>query len=105
MQKSTSSVNWDDPRYFLEVARTERASGAAKRLGVDHTTVARRVRELETALSTVLFEKSRAGLRADRRGAASACLRRRRRDNRAVRQRTVRRGRFLAFGPRESGDH
>jgi len=60
MQKSTS-VNWDDLRYFLEVARTQRASGAAKRLGVDHTTVARRVRELETALGTVLFEKSRAG--------------------------------------------
>ena len=39
------SVNWDDLRYFLEVARTQRASGAAKRLGVDHTTVARRVRD------------------------------------------------------------
>jgi DNA-binding transcriptional LysR family regulator len=46
-------------RCFLEVARTERASGAARRLGVDHTTVARRVRELETALGTVLFDKSR----------------------------------------------
>jgi DNA-binding transcriptional LysR family regulator len=65
MQKATGGrlgcVNWDDLRYFLEVARTQRASGAAKRLGVDHTTVARRVRELETALGTVLFEKSRAG--------------------------------------------
>ena len=28
---------------------------------MDHTTVARRVRELETALGTVLFDKSRAG--------------------------------------------
>lgn len=37
------------------------ASGAARRLGVDHTTVARRVRELEAALGTVLFEKSRSG--------------------------------------------
>lgn len=54
------SVNWDDLRYFLEVARTQRASGAAKRLGVDHTTVARRIRELEAALGTVLFDKSRA---------------------------------------------
>ncbi|KAG0189725.1 hypothetical protein DFQ28_003048 [Apophysomyces sp. BC1034] len=63
MQKNTtgasSPLNWDDLRYFLEVARTQRASGAAKRLGVDHTTVARRVRELEAALSTVLFDKSR----------------------------------------------
>ena len=53
MQKSTtpgiSNLNWDDLRYFLEVARTQRASGAAKRLGVDYTTVARRVRALEDA--------------------------------------------------------
>lgn len=64
MQKRTSrklgALNWDDLRYFLEVARTQRASAAAKRLGVDHTTVARRVRELETALGTILFDKSRA---------------------------------------------
>ncbi|MFX1675261.1 LysR family transcriptional regulator [Paraburkholderia sp. A2WS-5] len=65
MQKSTmrpmETLNWDDLRYFLEVARTQRASGAARRLGVDHTTVARRVRELEAALGTVLFDKSRSG--------------------------------------------
>jgi DNA-binding transcriptional LysR family regulator len=64
MQKNTSpklgTLNWDDLRYFLEVARTQRASAAAKRLGVDHTTVARRVRELETALGAILFDKSRA---------------------------------------------
>ncbi|PXW25489.1 LysR family transcriptional regulator [Paraburkholderia caballeronis] len=65
MQKNTirrqEALNWDDLRYFLEVARTQRASGAARRLGVDHTTVARRVRELETSLGTVLFDKSRSG--------------------------------------------
>src|SRR5471030_3431036 len=65
MQKSTTpginNLNWDDLRYFLEVARTQRASGAAKRLGVDYTTVARRVRALEDALGTLLFDKSRSG--------------------------------------------
>jgi molybdate transport repressor ModE-like protein len=65
MQKSInldpSKLNWDDLRYFLEVARTQRASGAAKRLGVDYTTVARRVRALEDALGTLLFDKSRSG--------------------------------------------
>ena len=45
-----SKLNWDDLRYFLEVARTQRASGAAKRLGVDYTTVARRIRALEEAM-------------------------------------------------------
>lgn len=54
-------LNWDDLRFFLEVVRTRTASGAAKRLNVDHTTVARRIRELESALHTVLFDKSRAG--------------------------------------------
>jgi DNA-binding transcriptional LysR family regulator len=64
MRKSTTDghgINWDDLRYFLAVARTQTASAAAKRLHVDHTTVARRVRELEASLGTVLFEKSRAG--------------------------------------------
>lgn len=65
MQKSIkpdpSKLNWDDLRFFLEVARTQRASGAAKRLGVDYTTVARRVRALEDALGTLLFDKSRSG--------------------------------------------
>jgi molybdate transport repressor ModE-like protein len=68
MQKSAppsandlQNLNWDDLRYFLEVARTQRASGAAKRLGVDYTTVARRVRALEDALGTLLFDKSRSG--------------------------------------------
>jgi DNA-binding transcriptional LysR family regulator len=64
MQKYVSqrlgALNWDDLRYFLQVARTQRASAAAKRLGVDHTTVARRVRELEAALGVILFDKSRA---------------------------------------------
>ncbi|MDY3331481.1 MAG: LysR family transcriptional regulator [Pelistega sp.] len=52
-------VNWDDLRYFLEVARTQRVSTAGVRLGVEHTTVARRIRQLENELNTVLFEKSR----------------------------------------------
>lgn len=54
-------LNWDDLRFFLEVARTQRASGAAKRLGVDYTTVARRIRVLEEAMGTLLFDKSRSG--------------------------------------------
>ncbi|WP_144148942.1 LysR family transcriptional regulator [Paraburkholderia sp. BCC1884] len=64
MQKSTTpqeAINWDNLRYFLAVARTQSASAAAKRLEVDHTTVARRIRELEASLGTVLFEKSRSG--------------------------------------------
>ncbi len=62
MQKnltSLGSLNWDDLKFFLEVARTRKASNAAKRLGVDYTTVSRRITSLEAALGTLLFEKSR----------------------------------------------
>lgn len=63
MQKTPTplgALNWDDLKYFLEVARTQKASAAAKRLGVDYTTVSRRIVALEKALGTLLFEKSRA---------------------------------------------
>ncbi|KHL74423.1 LysR family transcriptional regulator, partial [Pseudomonas putida] len=53
MQKdltSLSSLNWDDLKFFLEVARTRKASSAAKRLSVDYTTVSRRITSLEGAL-------------------------------------------------------
>src|SRR5690606_5656367 len=52
-------ADWDGIRYFLEVARTQRASAAAQRLGVQHSTVTRRIRALEHELGVVLFEKSR----------------------------------------------
>ncbi|MFT0534188.1 LysR family transcriptional regulator [Castellaniella hirudinis] len=52
--------DWDSIRYFLEVARTQRASAAAVRLGVRHSTVTRRIRALESDLGINLFEKSRA---------------------------------------------
>lgn len=53
-------MDWDGIRYFIEVARTQRVSGAAKRLGVQHTTVSRRIHLLEQSLNTVLFNKSKA---------------------------------------------
>ena len=62
MQKnitSLGSLNWDDLKFFLEVARTRKASTAAKRLAVDYTTVSRRISSLEASLGTLLFEKSR----------------------------------------------
>ena len=54
-------LNWNDLRYFLEVARKGRLQGAAKRLGVNHTTVARRIAALEASLETRLFERTAHG--------------------------------------------
>lgn len=53
-------LDWDGIRYFLEVARTQRVSAAALRLGVQHTTVSRRIHTLEQELKTILFNKSKA---------------------------------------------
>ncbi|MEE4229210.1 LysR family transcriptional regulator [Pseudomonas viridiflava] len=62
MQKNITYLgllNWDDLKFFLEVARTRKVSSAAKRLAVDYTTVSRRITSLENSLGTLLFEKSR----------------------------------------------
>lgn len=59
MQKNIKQLNWDDLRFFLEVVRAGTASAAAKRLDVDYTTVARRIRALEEAMGALLFDKSR----------------------------------------------
>lgn len=53
------TLNWNDLKFFLEVARCGRVTSAAKRLGVDYTTVSRRIASLESTLETLLFEKSR----------------------------------------------
>ncbi len=49
--------NWDDLRFFLELARRNKLSKAALRLGVEHTTVARRIAALETKLNLTLFKR------------------------------------------------
>jgi len=49
--------NWDDLRYFLAVARESSVSGAAKSLGVNHSTVTRRIRALEEKHGVRLFER------------------------------------------------
>jgi DNA-binding transcriptional LysR family regulator len=56
-----SHMDWDDIKFFLEVARTERLSEAAKHLNVDASTVSRRLYKLERTLNAQLFERSTEG--------------------------------------------
>ncbi|MEA3411532.1 MAG: LysR family transcriptional regulator [Pseudomonadota bacterium] len=51
-------MDWDNIRYFREVVRAGSVSGAARRLGVNQTTVSRRVSALEDDLGNALFERS-----------------------------------------------
>lgn len=54
-------MRWDDLQYFLAVAATGQHGRAGRQLGVDATTVARRVRRLERAVGARLFEQAREG--------------------------------------------
>lgn len=63
-------MDWDDLRIFLAVAREESLSAAGRRLGMDASTVGRRVARLETALGRVLFAKTPQGYAVTPEGAA-----------------------------------
>lgn len=54
-------MNWDDLRLFLAVARTGTISGAAKLLDVQHSTVSRRMRQLEEKMGARLIERKNSG--------------------------------------------
>jgi DNA-binding transcriptional LysR family regulator len=49
--------DWDDLRYFLAVAEKGSLSGAAKYLGVNHSTVFRRINQFEEKTAVRLFER------------------------------------------------
>jgi len=54
-------MDWDNLQYFLAVSRQGSLSGAAKQLGVNHTTVARRLERLEQQLNNRLFDRLATG--------------------------------------------
>ncbi|KAF1047969.1 LysR family transcriptional regulator [Xylophilus sp.] len=51
-------MNWDDLRFLLALGREGSLAAAARALGVDQTTVARRLRALEQALGGALFTRA-----------------------------------------------
>ncbi|MEK8027635.1 LysR family transcriptional regulator [Pseudaquabacterium rugosum] len=53
--------DWNDLRAFLAMARTGRLTVAARQLGVDHSTLSRRISGLEAALGAPLFERRPVG--------------------------------------------
>lgn len=57
------NVAWDDLRTVLMLVRHQTLAGAAIALGVNYTTVARRIRRAETALGQLLFERLADGYR------------------------------------------
>lgn len=50
-------MNWNDLKYLLSLSRLGTLSAVAKETGVDMTTVSRRLKALESALGTQLFQR------------------------------------------------
>jgi DNA-binding transcriptional LysR family regulator len=50
-------LDWNDLRYFLAIARAGSLAGAAQALGVNHSTVFRRLNAFEDRLGVRLFER------------------------------------------------
>lgn len=56
-----SSIDWDDLRVFLAVFRSGSLRGAARMLRLNHATVNRRLKALETGFGSRLFDRTRDG--------------------------------------------
>jgi len=54
-------LSWDDFRYVKAIADARSLGGAAASLGVNHSTVFRRLDQIEKRLGSRLFERGRAG--------------------------------------------
>ncbi|SFR67810.1 transcriptional regulator, LysR family [Marinobacter daqiaonensis] len=54
-------MDWDNLRFFLELSRAGKLTAAARRMGVDHTTVSRRIQVLEKSLGVTLFIRENTG--------------------------------------------
>jgi DNA-binding transcriptional LysR family regulator len=61
-------VDWNDLRYILTIARAGTLAASARRLGVNQTTVARRLSAAEAALGARLFERIDGALHPTRAG-------------------------------------
>jgi DNA-binding transcriptional LysR family regulator len=57
------SIDWDDLRVFVAIARAANLARGARDAGVDRSTASRRIAALEEALAVRLFLRTREGLR------------------------------------------
>jgi len=64
------SLDWDDLRHALAIGAAGSLAGAARKLGVNHTTVLRRLDALEAHLGSRLFDRQRRGYQPTEAGLA-----------------------------------
>jgi len=64
------SLDWDDLRHALAIGAAGSLAGASRKLGVNHTTVLRRLDALEAHLGSRLFDRQRRGYQPTEAGLA-----------------------------------
>ncbi|WP_421723116.1 LysR family transcriptional regulator [Bauldia sp.] len=62
MSDRFSTIDWDDLRFFLAVARSGSLRGGAEAMHANHATVSRRLATLEAGIDARLFDRTRGGL-------------------------------------------
>ena len=60
--REAQSLNWDDLKFFLAVARQGTIRGGADSIRANHTTLARRLTVMEEQVGSRLFDRSNTGL-------------------------------------------
>ncbi|MEM7121381.1 MAG: LysR family transcriptional regulator [Pseudomonadota bacterium] len=63
-------LDWNDLRFVLAAARCQSLAGAARQLGVNESTVGRRITRIEQRLASQLFERGAGVLHVTKAGAA-----------------------------------
>ena len=74
MGEPFKNLAWDDFRLVKAIAEARGLAGAAADIGVNHSTIFRRLGQLEDALGTKLFERHRSGYAATPAGEEMAAL-------------------------------
>ena len=72
LQERTGTLDWNDLRTVLAVARAGSLAGAARALELRHSTVFRRIEQAEARLGARLFERARSGWSPNAQGDAVA---------------------------------
>lgn len=62
------SIDWDDMRVFLSLARCRSLSSAAREIGLTHSTISRRISSFEDSLGRPLFERRPEGFSLTQQG-------------------------------------
>ncbi len=63
MSEMTEPLNWDEFRIVRAIAEAQSLSGAAELLGLNHSTLFRRLAAMEARLGERLFDRERSGYR------------------------------------------